>query len=155
MNLLGRLIVILYHYCMMAKEFHNTELCRHFSLDITRNRQTSEVSDTGSNGGLFAAESPALVPTTDLTYHIHSLREFFPGGSSGGSSSSGGTGGGREGGRGGVGGQEATKTGTGVSEGPVFDEGWERLSPRVSMCHQCQYCIWYSVWDRICGCMYI
>ena len=103
------------------------------------------MSDTGSNGGLFAAESSALVPTTDLTYHIHSLREFFPGGSS----SSGGTGGGREGGRGGVGGQEATKTGTGVSEGPVFDEGWERLSPRVSMCLRCQYSIWHSVWDWI------
>ena len=30
MNLLGRLIVILYHHCMMAKEFHNTELSSFF-----------------------------------------------------------------------------------------------------------------------------
>ena len=98
------------------------------------------MSDTGSNGGLFAAESSALVPTTDLTYHIHSLREFFPGGSSGGSSSSGGTGG-----RGGVGGQEATMTGTGVSEGPVFDEGWERLSPRVSISVSTAYGTVYGI----------
>lgn len=47
-------------------------------IEPVRHRLTSELSDPGSTGGQNGPD-PFFSPS-DLTCHIHSLREFFPGG---------------------------------------------------------------------------
>ena len=79
-------------------------------IEPIRHRLTSELSDTGSTGGQNGIFSPS-----DLTCHIHSLREFFPGGGDKGKID-----------------DEEKRKGKKGEERVLPMEDWQRLSSRVS-----------------------
>ena len=85
-------------------------------IEPVRRRLTSELSDTGSTGGQNGTEPISFISPSGLTCHIHSLRDFFPGG----------------GDKGKVEGEEKKKGKERREERVLPIEDWQHLSSRVS-----------------------